>query len=148
MPYARSYIHLLLAPVAAFALAGQAFAGQAAVAGAPRGTAGLAPLAITAVNRSDTPIACAATVAHWFSVDLATVAAGATATIALWRDPADGAVFALNEHADRLPVERLWCGFAGRAWATRSEIALPKHAGDAADVALACARDGERLDCR
>ncbi len=118
------------------------------MAGAPRGTAGLAPLAVTAVNRTETPIACGAAVAHWFSVDLATATPGETATIALWRDPATGAVFTLNEHADRLPVERLWCGVAGRAWATRSEIALPKHAGDAADVALACTRDGERLACR
>jgi hypothetical protein len=143
MPLIRSFIQFLLVPLGSIAIAGGASA-----ADAPRGTAGLAPLAVTAVNRSETPIACGAAVAHWFSVDLATAAPGETTTIALWRDPTTGAVFTLNAHADRLPVERLWCGFAGRAWATRSEIALPKHAGDAADVALACTRDGERLVCR
>lgn len=143
MPGLRNYIRLLLSPAALLAAVGGAHA-----ADAPRGTAGLAPLSVAVENRTETGIACGAAVAHWFSVDLAAAAPGETVAIALWRDPTTGAVFTLNEHADRLPVERLWCGFAGRTWATRSEIALPKHAGDAADVALACTRDGERLACR
>ena len=115
--------------------------------GAERGSAGLAPLAVTVANDTEADIACAAAVAHWFSVDLGAAPAGGTVRMALWRDAATGAVFTLNAVGDRLPIERLWCGVAGRAWATRSEIALPKHAGAAADVSIACT-GGERLDCR
>lgn len=116
-------------------------------AGAERGSAGLAPLTVAATNEAGAEIACAAAVAHWFSVDLGAAPAGGTVRMALWRDAAKGTVFVLNAVGDRLPVERLWCGLAGRAWATRSEIALPKHAGAAADVTVACT-GGERLDCR
>jgi len=115
--------------------------------GAERGSAGLAPLAVVVANDAGTEIACAAAVAHWYSVDLGAAPAGGTVRMALWRDAATGAVFALNAVGDRLPIERLWCGLAGRTWATRTEIALPKHAGATADVSIACT-GGERLDCR
>jgi hypothetical protein len=115
---------------------------------AARGSAGLDALSVTVRNTGSEPIACGAAVAHWFSVELGTVAAGEAVTIPLWRDPANGAVFTLNPSQDRLPIERLWCGRAGRSWATRSEITLPRKPGAADDIALACAPDGERLACR
>ena len=115
---------------------------------AARGSAGLLPLAVAVRNTGGEPIACGAAVAHWFSVELGGGATGETVTIPLWRDPATGAVFTLNPSQDRLPIERLWCGLAGRSWATRSEIALPRHAGPADDIAVACAPEGERLACR
>jgi len=129
-----------------FGLAGGG--GPVLAADAERGSAGLAALAVTVDNTGAMPIDCGAAVAHWFSVDLGSVPAGATVTLPLWRDDAGGTVYTLNLHGDRLPVERLWCGLAGRSWATRSEIALPRQAGAAADVAVACSDDGERLSCR
>ncbi len=115
---------------------------------AARGSAGLSPLAVSVRNTGSEPVACGAAVAHWFSVELGTAAAGATVTIPLWRDPATGAVFTLNPSQDRLPIERLWCGLEGRSWATRSEVTLPRKPGAADDISLACAPEAGRLACR
>lgn len=115
---------------------------------AARGSAGLSPLTVSVRNTGSEPIACGASVAHWYSVELGTAAAGEAVTIPLWRDPANGAVFTLNPSQDRLPIERLWCGLDGRSWATRAEIVLPRHAGPADDLALACTAEAERLACR
>ena len=69
-------------------------------------------------------------------------------TARLWFDPAGGTVYLLNDKQDRLPVETLWCGMAGRSWATRSVIDLPRHAGPVADaIAVDCAPVGDRLVC-
>jgi hypothetical protein len=122
--------------------------GTATAEQAATGSAGLSALMVDVRNTGSAPIACAAAVAHWFSLDLGTADAGGTVTIGLWRDPANGAVFALNPSQDRLPVERLWCGLAGRSWATRAEIALPRQPGPADDIAVACTVVGDRLACR
>lgn len=135
---------VLILPVVAVLSAGALSAAEPVA----RGHEGLAPLTVSVRNTGDTPLACAAAVAHWFSVELGEAAGGATVTIPLWRDPSNGAVFTLNPSEDRLPVERLWCGFAGRTWATRAEIALPRRAGPADDIAIDCAAVGERLACR
>jgi hypothetical protein len=130
----------LAATVAACALA----AGAAAEDGA-----GLVARPLTIANASGAPIACAAAVAHWFSVDLGRADPGGGIKIALLADPATGAVFVLNEKGDRLPVERLWCGFAGRAWETRAAIGLGRERGTKAEAtALTCTAQGERLACR
>lgn len=135
---------LLALPSLAILLSSAAGAAEPAV----RGSAGLSPLAVSVRNTGDAPLTCGAAVAHWFSVELGTAAAGEAVTIPLWRDPETGAVFTLNASQDRLPIERLWCGLAGRSWATRSEIALPRRPGATDDIALACAPEGERLACR
>jgi hypothetical protein len=50
---------------------------------------------------------------------------------------------------DRMAIEALWCGIAGRAWATRSAVTLPRKAGTTpAPIRIGCASDGERLRCR
>ncbi len=113
-----------------------------------RGSVGLSPLTVSVRNTGSEPIACGAAVAHWFSVELGTAPAGEAVTIPLWLDPAEGAVFTLNPSQDRLPIERLWCGLAGRSWATRFEITLPRQPGPADDIAIACAAESERLACR
>lgn len=141
MPLHRS---VLILPVVAVLSTGASSAAEPAA----RGREGLSPLAVTVRNAGAAPIACGAAVAHWFSVELGDAAAGEAVTIPLWRDPASGAVFTLNPSEDRLPIERLWCGLAGRSWATRAEIALPRRPGPADAIALACAPEGERLACR
>lgn len=135
---------LLILPPLAILLSSTAGAAEPAA----RGSAGLSPLTVSVRNTGSEPIDCGAAVAHWFSVELGTAAAGAAVTIPLWRDPATGAVFTLNPSQDRLPIERLWCGLAGRSWATRSEITLPRKPGTADDIALACTAEAERLACR
>ncbi|OWJ67385.1 hypothetical protein [Inquilinus limosus] len=128
----------------AFALtAGPAFA-------AGHGTEGLTERAFQAENRGDGRIACDAAIAHWYSVDLGQAGPGASVSARLWFDPAGGAVYLLNDKQDRLPVETLWCGEAGRSWATRSVIDLPRHAGPVATMAITvgCAPAGDRLVCR
>ena len=45
-------------------------------------------------------------------------------------------------------MERLWCGFSGRAYATRSQI-VPESADAAKGArAVSCARSGDALACR
>lgn len=139
----QSHKRLLLLPFLALGLATAASAEQHV-----KGTDGLTPLTVVVDNAGPEPLACGAAVAHWYSVDLGAAAAGASVTIDLWRDPASGAVYALNPSRDRLPIERLWCGLAGRSWATRAEIDLPRRPGTADDIALSCAPAGERLACR
>jgi hypothetical protein len=131
-------------PTIALALvAGPAFA-------AGHGTEGLTERMFQAENRGDGQIACGAAIAHWYSVDLGQAGPGASVSARLWFDPAGGAVYLLNDRQDRLPVETLWCGEAGRSWATRSVIDLPRHAGPVAMTAIVvdCAPAHGRLDCR
>jgi hypothetical protein len=118
---------------------------------AGQGHDGLTERMFRAENRGDGRIACGAAIAHWYSVDLGQAGPGGSVSARLWFDPADGAVYLLNDKQDRLPVEALWCGVAGRSWATRSPIDLPRHAGPVAAapaIAVDCASDGERLVCR
>ncbi|WP_342242191.1 hypothetical protein [Inquilinus sp. OTU3971] len=116
---------------------------------AGHGPDGLTERAFRAENRGDGRIACGAAIAHWYSVDLGQAGPGGAVSARLWFDPAGGAVYLLNDKQDRLPVEALWCGVAGRSWATRSPIDLPHHAGPvAAGIVVDCAPDGGRLVCR
>lgn len=115
-----------------------------AIAG-ERGSDGLEPLVFSVRNQGPAPIACVAAVAHWFALDLGAAAAGEALRIALWRDPRNGTVYALNAEGDRLPIERLWCGIAGRSWATRAELPF---ADPAAAGSIACGVVAGRLHCR
>ena len=76
--------------------------------------------------------------------------AGATAHIDLWFDPQTGAYTVLNDKRENMPVEALWCGLAGRAYDTRSAIALDRTARRVPGaIALTCAEtSADRLDCR
>ncbi|MDQ0467788.1 hypothetical protein [Labrys wisconsinensis] len=114
-----------------------------------RGTDGLTPVPFTAVNAGGRPIACTAATAHWYSVELGTAAPGASIRTTLWASKANGEVFVLNARQDRMPLIDLWCGLAGRSWATRSPVPLARAAGAVpGDIALTCRDGDDTLVCR
>lgn len=114
--------------------------------GIERGHDGLRPLAFRALNSASEPIVCSVGLAHWYSAELGRAVPGEVVRAALWRDPATGVVSLLNETAHRMPVEALWCGFAGRAWATRSQIDLPR-ASVPTELDIDCRDGADRLLC-
>lgn len=105
-----------------------------------RGTQGLTAVPLVVTNSSNRPVACTAAIAHWYSAPVGIAAPGARLSAQLWSNPATGEVFLLNPVQDRMPVQRLWCGYEGEDVSTRSEIALQRRAG-AAEPAIT-------LDCR
>jgi hypothetical protein len=111
-----------------------------------KGTDGLVPVPLTVSNATSRPIVCMAEIAHWYSAELGRAIAGADALIGLWRDPSDGAFVALNDSEENLPVEKLWCGFEGRSYETRSELMLDRGAPSAAR-AIVCRESQDRLVC-
>jgi hypothetical protein len=114
-----------------------------------RGTEGTAAIPFTARNDGPARIACSAAIAHWYSFDLGEAGPGETVRATLWLDPATGEVSLLNELQDRMPVQALWCGLAGRSWATRSSVPLARRAGEAPGrIELTCASERDRLVCR
>lgn len=114
------------------------------------GTDGLTPVTLTVANAGIEPIACHADIAHWYSLELAKAAPGAVLDIELWFDPETGTYAALNDKGENLPVERLWCGMDGRAYATRALISLDRRAEKlpAAERAMRCVENGGRLSCQ
>ena len=110
------------------------------------GTEGLSPVSLALTNAGDEPIACSADIAHWYSVELATPAPGAESRIELWFDPETGTFSVLNDKRENLPVERLWCGFAGRAYATRAQIVLERTALPA-ERTVSCTGKAGLLSC-
>ncbi|MBS7543103.1 hypothetical protein [Ancylobacter oerskovii] len=116
-----------------------------------RGTEGLVGVPFRVVNESRRPIACSAAIAHWYSARIGSVAPWRRLEAKLWSKPATGEVFLLNETQDRMPVQRLWCGYAGADVSTRSEIGLLRRAETAEPpIELVCSSGGESqaLDCR
>lgn len=114
-----------------------------------RGTAGMVEVPFSAANRGPGAIVCSATLAHWYSSDLGQAAPGGRVEASLWFDPQNGTTVLLNSLRDRMPVQALWCGFAGRSWATRTSISLERKANAApSPIRVTCAPEGERLSCR
>jgi hypothetical protein len=114
-----------------------------------RGAAGLVALPFVAKNGAPGRIVCSAALAHWYSIEFETAAPGESVQATLWYDPRSGATFVLNAHEDRMPIQALWCGFAGHAWTTRAVVALPQRAGAAPPpLKLTCTPDGSGLACR
>jgi hypothetical protein len=114
-----------------------------------RGTAGLVALPFAAKNGSPGRIVCSAALAHWYSVEFGAAARDETVWATLWYDPRSGTTFVLNAREDRMPIQALWCGLAGQAWATRAAVALPQRAGAAPQpLRLTCTPDGGGLACR
>ena len=112
-----------------------------------RGTDGLVALPFRARNGGHAPMSCQAALAHWYSLDFGTAAPGESVQATLWRDPASGETYALNAKQDRMPIQALWCGVAGRSWATRASIALPSGADQRTTIQLDCAQDDASLAC-
>jgi len=113
-----------------------------------KGTDGLAMVPLTISNAGNEGLSCNADFAHWYSAGIATVEPGKSARIELWFDPKTGTFTILNDKRENLPVERLWCGLSGRAYATRVQITLDRS--DAAKGARAVSYNVERdqLTCR
>jgi hypothetical protein len=115
----------------------------------PRGTEAAIEVSFVALNEGPGRIACSASLAHWYSLSLGEAAPGESIEATLWFDPKSGEVALLNDKQDRMAIESLWCGIAGRAWATRSAITLPREVGATpAAIRIACAADGPKLRCR
>ncbi|MDH6264855.1 hypothetical protein M2360_000236 [Rhizobium sp. SG_E_25_P2] len=113
-----------------------------------RGSKGLSPLLITMKNDGARPIACGATLAHWYSQSLGTVKPGAVLHAKLWQKQQTGAVFLLNQIEDRMPVERIWCGLAGQSWQTRAEISFERKAGvKISPIVMTCVSSSDGLRC-
>jgi len=110
------------------------------------GTDGLTPVSLALTNAGEQAIACNADIAHWYSVELTTAAPAADVRIELWFDPVTGTFSVLNDKRENLPVERLWCGFAGRAYATRSQIVLERKALPI-ERSVSCTATARRLSC-
>lgn len=115
--------------------------------GIEQGRDGLSALDLFVSNRAEQPIACSVSLAHWYSAELGRANPGEAVRAGLWLDAATGVVSLLNETAHRMPIEALWCGFEGRAWATRSRIELPREPADA-ELAVTCDEGTDRLVCR
>lgn len=114
-----------------------------------RGANGLSEISVTMKNASETPIACGATLAHWYSQPIGTVQPGADLRATLWQNQQTGAVYLLNQLEDRMPVERLWCGVAGKSWETRSEITFERRAGVRVEsIVMTCASQPLDFRCR
>jgi hypothetical protein len=114
-----------------------------------RGADGLVAVPFAARNSSSSRIVCSAALAHWYSVEFGAAARDDTVRATLWFDPRSGTTFVLNAGEDRMPIQALWCGFAGHAWATRAAVDLPQRAGAAPPpLRLTCTPDGGGLACR
>jgi hypothetical protein len=137
---------LRLALALSIALASPAAAVELRPIAVRTGTEGLTRLPLTVTNVDGEAIACHADVAHWYSLELVTVAPGTSAEIELWRDPETGTLSALNDKRENLPVERLWCGEAGRAYATRAQI-VPGRDTAVPALGVTCRAGGERIVC-
>ena len=130
-------------PVGAAALASEEMAAVV------RGTEGLVDVPFSATNQGPGDITCAVALAHWYSLDLGRAAPGGRVEASLWFDPKDGTVALLNGLNDRMPVQELWCGVAGRSWSTRTLIDLERKAGGApAPIRITCRPEAQRLACR
>lgn len=90
-----------------------------------RGTVGTTPIAVTIRNATGSPITCQAALAHWYSSDLGRLPSGSTLPVVLHHDPENGEISLLNDTADRMPVEALWCGLPDSSEIARTRLTLP-----------------------
>lgn len=112
------------------------------------GTDGLAMVPLTISNSGSEGLSCNADFAHWYSAGIATVEPGKSARVELWFDPATGTFTILNDKRENLPVERLWCGLSGRAYATRTQITLDRTDAAKGTRAVSCGTKQDSLVCR
>lgn len=113
-----------------------------------KGTDGLDMVPLTISNAGKAALSCNADFAHWYSAALATVEPGKTTRLELWFDARTGTFTILNDKRENLPVERLWCGLSGRAYATRTQIALERADAAKGERAVSCRMEQDRLACR
>lgn len=113
-----------------------------------KGTDGLDLVPLTISNAGNEGLSCNADFAHWYSAGIATVEPGKSARLELWFDPKTGAFTILNDKRENLPVERLWCGLSGRAYATRVQITLDRIDAAKGERAVSCVMGQDSLVCR
>jgi hypothetical protein len=113
-----------------------------------KGTDGLNMVPMTISNAGTEGVSCNADFAHWYSAGIATVEPGKSVRIELWFDPNTATFTLLNDKRENLPVERLWCGLSGRAYATRGQITLDRADAAKGERAVSCAMGQDRLVCR
>jgi len=113
-----------------------------------KGTDGLDMVPLTISNASKEGLSCNADFAHWYSAGIATVEPGKSARVELWFDAKTGTFTILNDKRENLPVERLWCGLSGRAYATRVQITLDRSDAAKGARAVSCGVEQDRLACR
>ena len=90
-----------------------------------RGTQGLDKFIVAVRNQGAQALSCEVATAHWYSVALGDIAPGKILHTALWKNSRSGEVFILNQHQDRMPVQRFWCGKRGESWQTGYPFPLP-----------------------
>ena len=112
------------------------------------GTDGLDLVPLTISNAGREALSCNADFAHWYSAAIATAAPGKSARVELWFDPKTGTYTILNDKRENLPVERLWCGLVGHAYATRVQIALDRTNAPKGQRAVTCGVADDSLVCR
>ena len=114
-----------------------------------KGTAGLSHVPVVVRNTGAAAMTCTIQLAHWYSLSLEDALPGGRTVIDLWFNPKSGAYLILNDKQDNMPVEALWCGIAGRAFETRTALALDRSKGVAPKPeTMHCAAVNDRLDCQ
>ena len=124
--------------------------GQQRLAAVPRAEVYL-PIHLTAENGAAETLECQAVAGHWYSFDLGTVTAASRLSFDMAVDPKTGTVVMYNSMQDPVPIETVFCGFAGRAWDTRfvfplRQIAERAVAGEAS--AFVCEAASGHVVCR
>ena len=113
-----------------------------------KGTDGLDLVPLTISNAGNEGVSCNADFALWYSAGIATVEPGKSARVDLWFDPRTGTFTILNDKRENLPIERLWCGLSGRAYATRMQITLDRTDAAKGERAVSCGVEQQSLVCR
>ena len=113
-----------------------------------KGTDGLDMVPLTISNAGTAKLSCNADFAHWYSAGIATVEPGKSARVELWFDANTGTFTILNDKRENLPVERVWCGLSGRAYATRVQITLDRADAARGERAVSCTMAQDSLVCR
>ncbi|MBN9673900.1 hypothetical protein [Roseibium aggregatum] len=112
------------------------------------GSDGLTEVPLDIANAGEEAMACKVSLAHWFSEEVGRAAPGEQVFGALWSDSDSGTVYYLNGSGDRMPVERFWCGPAGRTWKNRFEISLDRKAGKMVEpIQLKCSETKTGFSC-
>ena len=110
-----------------------------------KGTDGLDLVPLTISNAGKESVSCNADFAPWYSAGIATVEPGKSARADLWFDPRTGTFTILNDKRENLPIERLWCGLSGRAYATRMQITLDRTDAAKSERAVSCGVEQQSL---
>jgi hypothetical protein len=99
-------------------------------------------------NAAGAVLECQALAAHWYSFPVLRPAPGAVVSLHFTFDLRHGEV---TDPGSRLPVEALYCGHVGRAWATRGAIDVQALAARAAahhgSARVTCRAAGDAVAC-